>query len=213
MGRFIRSIWLVPVVALAACARKSGPARTTPENPAVLEVENRGFADMVIYAVSGSQRVRLGLATGNSTKSFTIPAALWTRGTLTALDIDPLMVELVDEKAGQLGLKNVRGVVRDFVSDGTGLADASQMHAMIFNLLHIEDPLALLAEVRRIVKPNGSASVIHWRSDVPTPRGPPQEIRPSPQQCRDWLQEAGFSTVTTIDVADACPYHFALLAR
>ena len=76
MGRFIRSIWLVPVVALAACARKSGPARTTPENPAVLEVENRGFADMVIYAVSGSQRVRLGLATGNSTKSFTIPAAL-----------------------------------------------------------------------------------------------------------------------------------------
>jgi len=145
--------------------------------------------------------------------TFTIPAALWTRGTLTALDIDPLMVELVDEKAGQLGLKNVRGVVRDFVSDGTGLADASQMHAMIFNLLHIEDPLALLAEVRRIVKPNGSASVIHWRSDVPTPRGPPQEIRPSPQQCRDWLQEAGFSTVTTIDVADACPYHFALLAR
>ena len=37
--------------------------------------------------------------------TFTIPAALWTRGTLTALDIDPLMVELVDEKAGQLGLK------------------------------------------------------------------------------------------------------------
>ena len=92
--------------------------------------------------------------------TFTIPAALWTRGTLTALDIDPLMVELVDEKAGQLGLKNVRGVVRDFVSDGTGLADVSQMHAMIFNLLHIEDPLALLAEVRRIVKPNGSASPI-----------------------------------------------------
>lgn len=76
MGRFIRSIWLVPVVALAACAGKSGPARTTPDNPAVLEVENRGFADMVIYAVSGSQRVRLGLATGNSTKSFTIPATL-----------------------------------------------------------------------------------------------------------------------------------------
>ena len=42
----------------------------------MVQVENRGFADMVIYAVSGSQRVRLGLATGNSTKSFSIPAAL-----------------------------------------------------------------------------------------------------------------------------------------
>jgi len=42
----------------------------------MLQVENRGFADMVVYAVSGSQRVRLGIATGNSTKSFTIPRAL-----------------------------------------------------------------------------------------------------------------------------------------
>jgi hypothetical protein len=39
----------------------------------MLRVENQGFSDMVIYAVSGAQRVRLGLATGNSTRSFTIP--------------------------------------------------------------------------------------------------------------------------------------------
>ena len=42
----------------------------------MLQVENRGFADMVVYAVRGSQRVRLGLANGNSTKSFTIPTSL-----------------------------------------------------------------------------------------------------------------------------------------
>jgi hypothetical protein len=45
----------------------------------MLQVKNQGFSDMVIYAVSGAQRVRLGLATGNSTKSFTIPTYL-TRG-------------------------------------------------------------------------------------------------------------------------------------
>ena len=42
----------------------------------MLQVENRGFADMVVYAISGGQRVRLGLANGNSTKSFTIPRTL-----------------------------------------------------------------------------------------------------------------------------------------
>lgn len=42
----------------------------------MLQVENQSFSDMVIYAVSGAQRVRLGLATGNSTKSFTIPTYL-----------------------------------------------------------------------------------------------------------------------------------------
>jgi hypothetical protein len=47
-----------------------------------LEVENQGFSDMVIYAVNGAQRVRLGLATGNSTKSFTLPSYL-VRGTGT----------------------------------------------------------------------------------------------------------------------------------
>lgn len=145
--------------------------------------------------------------------TFTIPAAMRTRGTLTALDIDPLMVDLVEDKAAQLRLKNVRGVVRDFVGDGTGLARASQMHAMVFNLLHIEDPLALLGEVRRIVKPGGSTSIVHWRSDVPTPRGPPLDIRPSPDQCSNWLRQAGFDTVTSVDIAEACPHHFALLAR
>jgi len=42
----------------------------------MLQVENRGFADMVIYAVSGAQRTRLGIATGNSTKAFPIPNTL-----------------------------------------------------------------------------------------------------------------------------------------
>lgn len=42
----------------------------------MVEVQNQGFADMVIYAVNGGQRIRLGLATGNSTKTFTIPRQL-----------------------------------------------------------------------------------------------------------------------------------------
>jgi hypothetical protein len=39
----------------------------------MLQVENQNFSDMVIYVVNGTQRIRLGLATGNSTKSFPIP--------------------------------------------------------------------------------------------------------------------------------------------
>jgi hypothetical protein len=60
-------------VVLAACGRQSPDSAPSPESAAMLQVENRAFADMVIYAVRGAQRVRLGLATGNSTKSFTIP--------------------------------------------------------------------------------------------------------------------------------------------
>ena len=42
----------------------------------MVRVENQGFSDMVVYALSGAQRVRLGMVTGNSTQSFTIPSYL-----------------------------------------------------------------------------------------------------------------------------------------
>lgn len=42
----------------------------------MVQVQNQGFSDMVIFAVSGAQRIRLGVVTGNSTQTFTIPRYL-----------------------------------------------------------------------------------------------------------------------------------------
>jgi ubiquinone/menaquinone biosynthesis C-methylase UbiE len=94
--------------------------------------------------------------------TFTIPAALRTTGMFTALDIEPEMVCLTAEKAALLNLTNVRMEVRDFLTDGTGLAASAHAHAMIYNLLHIDEPLALLKEARRVVKPGSALSVMHW---------------------------------------------------
>ena len=78
--------------------------------------------------------------------TFTLPAASCTQGTVTALDIEPDMVSLVQQRAKDAGLANVRAEVRDFVEYGTGVPDGSQGHVMVFNLLHIKDPQALLRE-------------------------------------------------------------------
>jgi hypothetical protein len=67
---------LLLAAALIHCGGRDPAANPSPSSPAMLQVENRGFADMVVYAISGGQRVRLGLANGNSTKSFTIPRTL-----------------------------------------------------------------------------------------------------------------------------------------
>jgi len=61
---------------LTACTGRSQDTGPEPASSAVVQVENQGFTDMVIYAISGGQRVRLGLATGNSTKTFTVPRYL-----------------------------------------------------------------------------------------------------------------------------------------
>jgi ubiquinone/menaquinone biosynthesis C-methylase UbiE len=159
--------------------------------------------------MNGGDAVEFGCGYG----TFTIPAAARMSGTLAALDIDPEMVRMVEDKAHCLSLANIRAELRDFVSAGTGLPDASQSHAMIFNLLHIESPLGLIKEARRVLKPGGALSVIHWRSDIPTPRGPSLDIRPSPKQCRAWIEASDFTCVKTVDVTDAAPFHFALVAR
>ena len=90
------------------------------------------------------------------------------------------------------GLRNVHIYLRDFLSEGTGLPPASMDYAMLFNILHAEQPERLLRESHRILVPGGLLGIIHWNYDPTTPRGPSMEIRPRPEQCRDWAEQEGF---------------------
>lgn len=148
---------------------------------------------------------------GSGYGTFTLPLARLTSGAIHAFDIEPELVRQLAEAAVEENLSHVSAVVRDFVKDGTGLPDASVDHAMLYNLLHIEEPQALIAEARRIVRPGGTVSVIHWRSDRPTPRGPSLAIRPTPEQVTAWLTEAGFCEVTSVDIS-CCTHHYGLVA-
>lgn len=125
--------------------------------------------------------------------TFTIAAARLISGFVTTLDIDPEMVKFTKHRARSLNLDNVLVVERDFMKDGTGLEDQSTDFVMLFNLLHIEEPLKLLAESKRLLKPDGKVGIIHWRSDIATPRGPSMSIRPRIEDCRKWGESVGLA--------------------
>jgi SAM-dependent methyltransferase len=144
--------------------------------------------------------------------TFTVAAAKLVTGTVHALDIEPEMVETVRAKCRQEGLANVRTEVRDFVGSGSGLAESSVDAALLFNILHHEDPIGLMGQAWRILRPGGRLAVIHWNHDPDTPRGPALEIRPRPEQCIAWGKAAGF-TFAEEERFDLPPHHYGLLFR
>jgi len=142
--------------------------------------------------------------------TFTIELALRVSGTVYALDIDPSMLAATTARAKQARTGNIVVEQRDFVSAGSGRPDGSVAFVMLFNILHIEHPVALLRESHRILREGGAVSIIHWRRDIGTPRGPPLDIRPKPEQCRLWAEEAGLRFQTMPDLPDS-PWHWGML--
>lgn len=163
--------------------------------------------------------VRLGLTSdchdvvdfGCGYGTFSVPAARIVQGTVHALDIETNMVATTIRKAEQCGVCNIVARQRDFVAEGTGLPDDSVDYVMLFNLLHAEQPVALLREAFRVLRPGGKAGILHWRPDPTTPRGPSMDIRPTPEQCRQWAKAAGFIVVTNL--VDLPPYHYGIVVQ
>jgi ubiquinone/menaquinone biosynthesis C-methylase UbiE len=140
--------------------------------------------------------------------TFTVAAARIARGTIHAIDVDPGMLAATAAKTREL--PNVRLVERDFVVAGTGLDDASVDYAMLFNILHFEEPLRLLREARRVLRPGQPLGIMHWNYDPTTPRGPSMDIRPRPEDCRNWALAAGFR-LRDPGIVSLPPYHYGMV--
>jgi SAM-dependent methyltransferase len=143
--------------------------------------------------------------------TFTLPAARLTSQDVLAVDIEQGLAEEVAARARAQGIARVYAVTRDVAADGLGEPDSSADIVLLFNLLHCEDPAHLLREARRVLAPGGRLGAIHWRSDVPTPRGPDLAIRPRPEDIKRWLVEACYAV--EVEPMILPPFHFGLVGR
>lgn len=162
-----------------------------------------------ILSVMGiSDKVRDVSEFGCGYGTFTIPSAQIITGTIYAIDIEKEMIALTEQEAKKHQLRNVKTVLRDFMFHGTGLKDESIDYVMLFNILHIERPEALLKESYRILRPGGKLGIIHWNYDPLTPRGPSMDIRPRPEQCIQWAEKEHFIKIEQYNLK---PYHYGIV--
>lgn len=144
--------------------------------------------------------------------TFTLPVARRIRGTLFSVDIERAMIEETRKRIEQAGIDNVKLLERDVIAAGFPVPAQSMDAVLLFNILHLENPVDLLASSAEILRPGGRVLIIHWRSDVETPRGPALSIRPRPEQVIDWAQRTG---MLALEGAPRVlpPWHFGLTLR
>ena len=143
--------------------------------------------------------------------TFSIPAAQITKGTVYAVDIDDGFIAECERKAKEAGLNTVICEQRDFILNGVGLSDNVIDYAILFNILHAENPVSILQEAYRVLLPLGKVGAIHWNYDPTTPRGPSMNIRPRPEQCQEWIKLAGFELVKPY--INLPPYHYGIVGQ
>lgn len=143
--------------------------------------------------------------------TFTIPSAKKIRGNLYAFDIEDKMTDSVKQELQKNQINNVIVERRDILSQTTGLSDDSVDYVMLFNILHHETPKDFLDEAYRILKAPGKLGILHWRSDVDTPRGPHLSIRPRPDQVLKLklIDQQNFSLFKGPVIIE--PFHFGLV--
>ncbi len=90
----MRAIKLLLVAALCsvapACATPAGRAAATEREATTVLVQNQALLDMTVYILRGSERIRLGTATGLRDTRFTIPQGIVFGATSLRFLADPI---------------------------------------------------------------------------------------------------------------------------
>lgn len=176
-----------------------------------------------LWAAPGETLRDLGLESGDDVAEvcsgngyFAIPATrIIETGDVYAIDIDEGLLEELKGIAEMNGVTNVETVAVDACefSDHVGTVDV----ALLANTLHgVDDTKNILTECHEAIADDGTLVVVNWH-DRPReettvagePRGPPNELRMSPEETVEAVTEA--ADFVEKERKELPPYHYAVI--
>lgn len=159
----------------------------------------------------GAGRNRI-LELGCGYGTFTVELARRTTGQVDSIDLEPKMVSRTRQRLSDGGLKNASVHKGDFVADDLPSKLSDYDTAILFHIMHVENPVDLLQRVAERIRPGGRFAFLHWRPDQETPRGPDMTTRPTLTDYQRWAATLKLEPPQEI-VLRRCPHHFAVECR
>ena len=163
-----------------------------------------------ILADAGVQPAIIFIDIGCGFGFFAVPAAkiIGPKGVVCGVDIDSEALHELRERASKADLRNIR--VKLAPAEDVSLCERCADMAFIGIALHdFSDPLKVLQNAKRALKPTGRLVNLDWRKE-PMPFGPPLEIRFSEEEAASLITKAGF---TVESVKSSGPYHYIVSAH
>lgn len=148
---------------------------------------------------------------------FALPAArIAAPETVYAVDIDTALLKELSHLADQQGIENISPIAGDARTLSEQLPESVDL-ALVANTFHgIDETTPFVRQAVESLRPDGRFIIINWR-DVPRettriggdPRGPPTELRLSPEETEQRVLNATAATLEqTIELP---PYHYGLV--
>jgi len=184
-------------------ARLNDPARTR-----YLDID-------LLWKGFGVQRPRAVVDLGAGTGFFAVRFAplLAEAGLIHACDVSELMVDWMRTNLSPVEKESV--IPLKVSENSIDLPDGSVDLFYMINVYHeLAEPSRLLAEARRLLRPDAPVAIVDWKKQETSfegeRHGPPVERRVEPEAVIADLEAAG---LTDIRRRDSLPLHFFLVAR
>lgn len=186
-------------ISAAGAQLASRPAeewRKTLEQPSRLEALKIEEIVSKLGLKPGQVVADLGAGTG----LFSIPMAkaVAPAGRLWAVEIDKGFLPIIEGKAGDAKLSNVKTVLGEFADPKIPAqnVDLAFMHDVLH---HVEDRAGYLKSAAKYVKPSGRFVLIDYRADQSPHKDQPNLIV-SEDQATTWMKAAGFGKVEKVSL-------------